>query len=302
MKHSKSNYFKMTNLAALLVIIVLLMPISTVDAQNRIFQFSIHNPDTDPNSELKVTLTAGSCYEGTMPNGQNYYIKGGQTLLLGDVARVQGNGCDGEQGYFTLTFSPNPREQSQVNFHFSNDGGMATYGANQYPGVLNPKVGNGYTYTSYEWPKASKVVGRWKWVCGNVCNESVTESFSLSEGTEENKSTQVTNAVSASLTMGVGYAEGTVSASHEKSMTDEFTRIVNSTKSVATTKNLVFKQDELRDLGIHAIWQWIGETKYQGSPYTISTSIMTCTSGTDAPTYGPFDVASVGTCTGGLKN
>lgn len=302
MKHSNFSNFKMTKLAALLVLVALMLPIHTVEAQNRIFDFFVENPDTDPNSELKVTLTAGSCYEGTMPNGQNYYIKGGTKLKLGQVARVQGNGCDGKQGYFTLTFSPNPREQSVVNFTFSNDGGMATYGANQYPGTLNPKSGNGYTYTTYKWPKASKVVGRWERICAGVCNEEVAEGFSLSQGSEQTNTSQVTNAVTASLTVGPDYAQGSVGYSSEKSMTDTFSRIVNSSKSVLTTNKVILSQQEMRDLGIHAIWKWVGETKYEGSSYTITTSITTCTNGPEPPTYGPLDPQTVGTCTGGLKN
>jgi hypothetical protein len=299
MKHSKSNYFKLTNLAGLLVIMALWMPISTVDAQDRIFQFSIHNPDTDPNSELKVTLTAGSCYEGSMPDGQNYYIKGGQTLLLGDVARVQGNGCDGKQGYFTLTLSPNPREQSQVNFHFSNDGGMATYGANQYPGVLNPKVGNGYTYTSYEWPKASKVVGRWNLVCAGWCDKEIKEGFSLTNSSEQTNSSQVTNAVSVALKGGTDFVSVESNASYEKTLTDTFTRIVSGTNTSEITTRNILSPEQMKSLGIHSMWQWVGDSQYEGASYTIATTITTCTSSPSPPTYGPFDAEMVGKCTGG---
>ena len=58
-----------------MVLVALMLPIPTVEAQNRIFDFFVENPDTDPNSELKVTLTAGSCFEGSMRHGQNDYIK-----------------------------------------------------------------------------------------------------------------------------------------------------------------------------------------------------------------------------------
>lgn len=291
---------KPKHLTALFVLFAWAASLNYAAAQSRIFDFFIENPAA---VEVKVTLTAGHCYEGSMPHLQEYFIKPGERRQLGQIARVQGNGCDGENGHFRLEFSPAHREGSTVNFYFDNAGSLWTGGANQYPGTLLAKSGNGYTYSTYKWPTASEVEGRWSLVCAGICNLSITEGFTKSETNERSHTDQVKNAVSVSVKAGVKVkkiysAETSVSYSHEQTMINTMTKIVNNTETRMQTETVHFTPDQMKTLGIHAVWRWEGATMYDGKEYLISTVIQTCTSGTEPPTYTPFSAESVGKCSG----
>jgi hypothetical protein len=282
-----------TTKIALFVLIALFFNINTAQS-GHVYPFSIYNP---ADVEVKVTLHPGQCYNGA-EKGATFWIKPYETKKI-SVTRTQGHGCNGENGHFRLEFSPAPREGKDVNIWFTNDGAMWADKINAYPGTLK----GGYAYETCKWPKASKVKGQWSLVCAGICNLEITEGFSNSTTNSEEHTDQVKHAVSVSVTAGVesgAYsAESTASYTNENTMTNTMKTIVNKTKTKMQKETIKFTSEQMRELGIHAVWRWEGTTKYDGHDYIISTVIQTCTSGPSPPTYKPYSQEAVGKCNGG---
>lgn len=115
-------------------------------AADRIFPLHIKNGTSQP-----VTFTLSrdwhNCYEGQPGIGSVFgpVAPGGQFTMT--LARVQGHGCDGEQGKFALV--PSTGHSEEQRFSFSNDGGLglANKTAN-YQGWLGIKAADqSYTWT-----------------------------------------------------------------------------------------------------------------------------------------------------------
>jgi hypothetical protein len=125
------------------LLLVTLLATNHVHAQSRIFNLNVHNNTL---FEQTFIIVPGSCYEGTGniytdPGGGDFTLTSGENYTL-TIARVQGNGCDGKQGYFGLQptaygFSA----QDRTNFNFSNDGGlqMGEGLSNSYDSYLSAK-------------------------------------------------------------------------------------------------------------------------------------------------------------------
>jgi len=122
------------------------LSLSNARAYNRIFPLNLVNETAQP---VTFTIEPGSCYEGTgvgFPGGLVHgpVAPGGFVSLT--IARVQGNGCDGEGGHFELRVSGYSEAQS---FEFSNDGrlGMNNF-PNRYTVAMTSNVfGNSISYT-----------------------------------------------------------------------------------------------------------------------------------------------------------
>ena len=125
------------------LLLVTLLATNHVHAQSRIFNLNVHNNTL---FEQTFIIVPGSCYEGTGniytdPGGGDFTLTSGENYTL-TIARVQGNGCDGKQGYFGLQptaygFSA----QDRTNFNFSNDGGLQ-----MGEGLSNKSVDNPQQY------------------------------------------------------------------------------------------------------------------------------------------------------------
>ena len=168
MKFSIPNHSKIKNFLALLVLIVLFSSMNNIYAQtqNRSFQLYIENPNTGTNSDVSVELTSGPCYEGTMPNT---FIKGGTRQLFTIANRIEGYGCDGKYGYFTLSFSSSNRVFSKVDFAVSFRGDLYTVPGKDKPlGTLHPKKGYSYTYTTHKLPKPGNSYGDYSFENGAI--------------------------------------------------------------------------------------------------------------------------------------
>jgi hypothetical protein len=96
-------------------------------------------------SPVNWTLTPGNCYEGTRP--QTFTVQPGQTYQF-SLARVQGHGCDGKQGEFSLQPLDRFNQEAQL-FNFSNDGSLS---------LTNPT----YTYGS-QLARLPTVNGAYQW-------------------------------------------------------------------------------------------------------------------------------------------
>ncbi len=140
-----------TAVAAMFMVTAVLLIHSNGIAANRIFPMHLKNGTTQP---VTFTIVMGSCYQGT-----GYYppkkLKhgpvppGGKATIT--LARVQGHGCDGKQGYFMI--NPSGHGGESQHFNFNNGGGLAVSNiVNRYDGVLSAKsaVDESYTWTFRE--------------------------------------------------------------------------------------------------------------------------------------------------------
>ena len=170
----KTNYRSSTKrfAAAWLGALAIALTVHQATAQSRIFDLHLKNDTSNsvtftilPNTAAPHYLFLGSirfnfdralfkCYQGT-----GYYppyttvlgpvAPGGQTNMT--LARVQGNGCDGDGGYFAI--QPSGRQGECQYFVFDNAGHLAVDNIpNRFSGFLSPKslVDETYTWTMAE--------------------------------------------------------------------------------------------------------------------------------------------------------
>ncbi len=132
----------------LTISLVMLLFASPAQAANRIFDLHLQNTTGAP---VVFNLTPGSCYEGHSPAGAR--VQGQIRVQAGGyytfrVARVQGNDCDGEQGYFQIQ----PNGMQIQKFEFNNSGKLELRNkVFQYIGELSAKRSD----ESYVWAMKS---------------------------------------------------------------------------------------------------------------------------------------------------
>ena len=129
-----------------LVATVPLLTLGNAEAFNRIFDLHLQNGTTQP---VTFTILMGTCYQGTgyYPPNQLAHgpIQPGGKVTI-QIARVQGHGCDGEQGRFAIQPSTYGGELQQ--FWFDNAGILdLTSFPNGYDGLLSVKSPVDETYT-----------------------------------------------------------------------------------------------------------------------------------------------------------
>jgi hypothetical protein len=271
------------------------------------FPLILKNPDT---RTVRVTLQTddSNCYEGSPPLGEVMELPpGGQYRM--NLSRVQGHGCNGRQGEFTLQFNPAPPNRSQQHFDFSNDDSLNLTGGrpNVYPGTLSGKNpgDRSYTYTLYK-PAAiiaGKAVGSWRNVCQQICNNSTAISKSITKTTERTESEDVTRAVSVSLEAGVEFegmsASTSVTMSEEKRIGRSMSQSLARGETFSDTRNYVFTPEQMRDFNIFAVWQWVARTTLSdGSTFTVGSNEVTCTRDARPPTYLPGSPEDLKACRG----
>lgn len=281
-------------------------------AANRIFDLYIENSDSKP-----VTITISSednnCYEGTPGVGevfQNVIPKGRVKITL---ARVQGHGCNGKQGEFSLVFDPGVGVKTIQHFDFDNDGGLElTPGrVKVYPGTLspkNPKDGS-YTYSTFKTPDVTAGAARGSWIpiCQGICNSSHATSISNEFTEETRKSTETVRAITTSLEAGVkfegaGSVKSKVSTTLETRVGHEMAQSVKRGETNTDTSNYVFTPEQMTSLNIFAIWQWVATTDLSNDQQVVVRSNkFTCTPDGEPPTYYPGSPQDIGACRGKAK-
>ncbi len=264
----------------------------------------------DGTEAVRVTLLTEdhNCYEGQPALGEVMDVQPGKPYKM-ILSRVQGHGCNGRQGEFTLEFNPAPDSKNRRHFDFSNDDGLGLTGnrPNNYPGVLsgkNPADGS-YTYTLYVPPKvtAGQAAGSWKKICQQICNNSEAMSRSITKTTETTQSREVINAVAISLEAGVKIegmgAKTSVTQSEEKRIGHSMSVAVANGEISTDTRNYVFSPEQMKSLNIFAVWQWVATTPLSdGSIFTIGGKELTCTPDDQPPTYLPGSPQDLKACRG----
>ncbi len=117
----------------------------TASADPRIFDLFLKNGMKQPVS-IMLSNEGHNCYEGSVPIGSliGPIAPGATSKIV--LARVQGHGCDGEQGVFRI--APIMGANEPQDFNFDNAGHLAlsnkTY---SYTGTLSPKDMSTLSYT-----------------------------------------------------------------------------------------------------------------------------------------------------------
>lgn len=305
--------FLLPNIVALIASLAIT---NNAAAAGRTFYLDVKNNEEVP---LTITISAKghNCYEPN-PEGLPGTIK---TIAPGSsygwwINRRQGHGCDGEQGVFMMTFDPYLKDGAKRDttcFTFDNAMhlGINNGCVNQYQGTLVKTDSDKYQYQSSGLVKKLSAVrqgGEWELICSGVCDRSTMKSTSETKSESKTLSTQQTNAIASSLKITVKDpigidVEGSVSSSSSKTlgkvMADSFSRGETNTDTSKYSRTA----QEMKEMNIQAMWQWVEPMHLSdGTKYVVRSNLVTCTSNSLAPSYGPTDPRANQTCTGSLIN
>jgi hypothetical protein len=282
-------------------------------AWDRVFPLNLRNNNSQP---VQVTLldTDSNCYEGSPPLGENFTIDAHSSYRM-TLARVQGHGCNGNQGEFTLRVKPGTGdngEKTDVHLDFDNGGGLEiTPGKpNVYPGTLSAKDpgDQSYTFSMVRIPdvKADAARGSWTLICEGICNRSVAETISNEVRNETKMTDQVRDAIATSLEAGVNFkaisASAKVEMTHERTVGHEMSQSFMRGETNTDTSNFIFTQDDMDRYNIDSVWQWIATTVVKDDTgrrvevAVVRSNKFTCTPDGDAPTYYPGDPKHLKAC------
>ena len=288
-----------------LLLIIAVLTTSNASAASRIFKLHLHNLDMTRSVDFKVNNGWYNCYEGTPGRGQWVGRAAPNGKVTMTIARVQGNGCDGEQGKFAIEVG----NQGIVYFNFSNGGGLGlTKRPGNYVGTLSHKSGYDESYTWYTKRKnraitASKASAKWVPLCEAICNESVSTTVTVGNSKEAVKSRETKKAISVTLEAGVNFPGGvgsastSLTASEERTVGRSFSQAMSTENSTTSQRNVVYTPQEMIDLNIFAVWQWVAETRLSnGQKARVSTNKYACTPTAAKPKFLPASREHVASC------
>jgi hypothetical protein len=274
----------------------------------------IKNGDTQ---SVKVTLQTdnNNCYESNQTAlGQTWTIKAGDQVKM-FFWRVGGHGCNGKQGEFQLAFDPPAGDYKTAHFDYDNDGGLQVSGnqANVYPGKLVPKSpqDNGdktYTFVTdrlHEPITSGNAVGSWLLICSNNCNYQHVHTVETTSTTTKTYTDEEKNAIKSSLESkmefeGIGSVTAGITNEYAKTVARQMSDSLQRGETFSDADNYVFTPEQMRDLNIFAIWQWVAETSLSnGSVAEIRSRSFTCTPDGHSPQYLPGASEAVKACHGG---
>jgi hypothetical protein len=247
-----------------------------------------------------------NCYEGQPALGTKWTLQpGAQASMF--LSRVQGHGCNGRQGEFTLSFAPGAANGETIQrFNFDNDGGLnrnVDY-PGFYPGSLSamePQTRT-FTYTTWRSPvQAGRAEGHWQLVCQGVCNKEITVSVTDARTNTVTDSSEIIRAVSATLEAGVQFkgigVSGSLTSSESRRVGREMSESISHGVTNTDTEKIQFSHEEMRGLNIFSVWQWAATTTLSdNSVYVVKTARYTCTANGQTPNYLPGTEADVGAC------
>ena len=233
--------------------------------------------------------------------------------------RVQGHGCDGENGVFQVQFSWPEKANEEANGKVIKDIASFTYDngshlqmdstvANPYPGTLTEQSPSWYLYETAGLIKSitsSSAVGYWKRVCDGVCNHSSTKATAIETTSVKTLSHEEKSAISMSLTAGVKAkiysSEFKITKSQERSIGTSMSTSFMNGETNTDASAYVFSPEQMRTMNIQAVWQWVVPIALSdGKNVLIRSKLYTCTSTSEAPTYYAQDSLSKGSCSGTL--
>lgn len=165
-----------------------------------------------------------------------------------------------------------------------------------------------YTYVTYRLHEpitAGKSVGHWISICENVCNYQhvhtvATTSTTTKTYTDEQK-TSITSSLESKIEFeGIGSLTGTITTESARTIGKQMSDSFQRGETYSDADNYVFTPEQMRDLKVFAIWQWIADTYLSnGEVATMRSRSFTCTPDANPPQYLPGSPAALKACRGG---
>jgi hypothetical protein len=140
---------------AIFAALIALSSAGDAEAANRIFKLHLQNGLP---SAVNLQVVPGRCYQGTPHKGILGPIQPNRRVTI-TIARIQGHGCDGKQGIFSLIPKLGPHGTNEYQFFdFDNAGhlGISNF-TRSYTGYLSAKNARDGSYTWMIRPKDSRV-------------------------------------------------------------------------------------------------------------------------------------------------
>jgi hypothetical protein len=274
----------------------------------------IKNGDTQP---VTVTLKTDNynCYESDQTIlGQIWKIPPGSQVKM-FFWRVGGHGCNGRQGEFELEFNPSVDEKKVTHFDYDSHGGLEVSSghANIYPGTLVPKSPQDegdktYTYVTHRLHEpitAGKSVGHWTAICENICNYQHVHTVDTTSTTTKTYTDEEKKSITSSLESkmefeGIGSLKGTITTETARTIGKQMSVSFQRGETYSDVDNYVFTPEQMRDLKVYAIWQWVADTYLSNSEVaTLRSRSFTCTPDANPPQYLPGSPEALKACRGG---
>jgi len=133
----------------------------------------------------------------------------------------------------------------------------------------------------------------------------VSKEITNTTTNEKSQSRETTQAISIALEGGVdfpgGAAKTTMTASQEKKVGHSMSQSISRGETNTKGKTIIFTPEQMRDLGIFSVWQWVASTQMStGSQIIVTTDKISCSADGNPPTYLPGAREDIEACRGGL--
>ncbi|WAP67090.1 hypothetical protein [Jiella pelagia] len=171
-------------------------------------------------------------------------------------------------------------------------------------GTLSAK----YPDESYVWRihdrpdiTAGKATGTWIKVCQQLCNKLFKTEIVNTSTNRTETSTEVRNAVSATLETGVELgafsAGGSVTAETEKTTGTTMSQELSTSSMTGSETTVNLSREEMEDIDVFAVWQWVATTRLSnGNDIVLTTVQYTCTPDARMPRYLPGSRDDIQAC------
>lgn len=291
--------------AFVLGVAVILLSSGSSQAASRIFDLHLVNGEGNPPVTFKISSNYHNCYEGNVGIGQQIGTAvPGSGYVTVTLARVQGHGCNGENGVFAIEVSNQPGVL--IRFNFDNAGSLWLVDPRniQPIGTLSAKRSDeSYVFATQPRQRVSagKVTGQWVRVCQQFCNMTFKHEITNTTTNTVETSSEIREALSVTLEAGVEFggasASTSVTASQERSVGQRMSQELATAGMTGTETTINLSLEQMEERGLFAIWQWVATTQLSnGQSIVLTTVKYTCTPDAQAPQYLPDTPEDVRAC------
>ncbi|MQX36349.1 hypothetical protein [Roseospira navarrensis] len=285
--------------------LVLVFSTASGQAASRIFDLHLVNGEGNPPVTFTISAAYHNCYEGNVGIGQQIGAPvGGGGYVTVTLARVQGHGCDGENGVFAIEVSNQPGVL--IRFNFDNAGSLWLVDPRniQPVGILSAKQSDeSYVFATQPRQRVSagKVTGQWVRVCQQFCDMTFKQEITNTTTNTVETSSEIREALSVTLEAGVAFggasASTSVTASQERSVGQRMSQELATAGMTGTETTISLSLEQMEERGLFAVWQWVATTQLSnGQSIVLTTVKYTCTPAAQPPQYLPDSPEDVQAC------
>jgi hypothetical protein len=152
---------------------------------------------------------------------------------------------------------------------------------------------------------ALKSVGHWNVICEAICNYRSIHPVATTLTTTKTYTNEERNSIASSLESklefeGIGSIKGKITTESARTIGKQMSNSFEHGETFSDADNYVFTPEQMRDLKVYAIWQWVADISMSdGSLATIRSRFFTCTPDGNRPQYLPGAPEALKACTGG---